>query len=530
MTRCPECSAVLGRDEDHTPEFDLPPLLVRFEHFLATKGRLGRAAGAVDPELPTRAKNVPAYPIESVKHRYSCMMTLVPALTEMGYLTKAEGSGRWVSVRERDVRDVSARQIADYFTRRYPPDRCRTHNDDCRRCCLPDHVSMYNKTCEAFRKMAEWLYFEEQLYGKPTWGKDKLAAVYAVARVVRLKEQPPEMNDVARVLAFRGWLMDEAGAPPYKGRAHGDAYDRALALAKKGSTAKEIADRIKVPYTTVCFWVRGQRAAGAPSRIRAEMPRSYGWALWFLTEIGARYEEMVHAEFPLEGPFARWDPRAGTLSLIGKGKWGGKPRTVTLTKDQGERMVELVAWRARLGKILRDWTGREPAPRLFVTLTDGPKSSGNVLRETPGPWNATMRRWAVRWNEHVTAKGEPDKTLNVALVASHKIGRAVSITKLALSGVSEKVIMEERGIDDHNTVERYIRLDREGKRGVLEAGAKSYANRANGDAGAGDESVSGAVLEELRALRKTVEDLRAEIGKKDERISDLTDRLTARVG
>ncbi|HYM39571.1 MAG TPA: hypothetical protein VEY12_05435 [Thermoplasmata archaeon] len=517
---------------DHAREFDLPPLLARFEHFLATKGRLGRAVGAVDPELPTRAKNVPAYPIESVKHRYSCLMTLVPALTEMGYLTKAEEPGRWVSVHDRDLRDVSARQIADYFVRRYPPDRCRTHTKGCTRCCLPCHVSMYNKTCEAFRKMAEWLYFEERLYDKPVWSKGKLAEVYAVARVVRLKEQPPEMNDVARVLAFRAWLMDEAEAPPFRTRAHGDAYERALALYEKLGSAKEVAARLKVPYTTVCFWIQGQRQPGGPSKIRAEMPRLYGWSLWFLTEIGARYEEMVHAEFPLEGPFARWDPRAGTVSLIGKGKWGGKPRTVTLTKEQGERMAELVAWRTRLGAVLREWTGHDPAPRLFVTLADSPTSTGNALRETPGPWNATLRRWAERFNEHVEGEGEPERALDISLVSSHKAGRAVSITKLALAGVSEKVIMEERGIDDHATVERYIRLDREGKRGVLEAAEQTLARRANGNPQAADDGVNGAVLEELRSLRKTVEELRAEIRGKDEelrrereRARELTDRL-----
>ncbi len=526
MTRCPECSQASGQPVDHTPDFDLPPLLVRFEHFLATKGRLGRAVGAVDPELPTRAHNVPAYPIESVKHRYSCVMTLVPALTEMGYLTKAKHPGRWVSIPGRDPRDVSARQVADYFLRRFPPDPCRTHDDHCTRCCLPHHVSMWNKSCEAFRKMAEWLHFSETLYGRAVWGKSKLAEVYAVARVVRLKQQPPEMNDVGRVLAFRAWLLEEADAPPARPRAHGDAYERALTLFREKGNAKEVAQKLNLPYTTVHFWVAGKRGTRAPSRIRMEMPRLYGFSLWFLTEIGARYEEMAHAEFPLDGPFARWDARAGTLSLVGKGKWGGKPRTVTLTREQNERIADLVSWRARLGEVLQAWTGRDPAPRLFVTLTDAPGSSGNPLRETPGPWNATLRRWAERWNAHLEAQGQTESALDISLVSSHRIGRAVSITKLALAGVSEKVIMEERGIEDHATVERYIRLDREGKRTVLEEAEQTLARRANGGSGETDDGVSSAVLEELRGLRKTVEDLRAELRAKDDRIAALTDRLT----
>ena len=528
MTRCLECSQVLGRDEDHTPAFHLPPLLVRFEHFLATRGLQDFPLGPTDPTLPTRAGKVPAKPMASIKHRYTCVMTLVPALTEMGYLEKADEAGRWNSVAGKDPRDVSARQIQDHLLRRFPQDPCRRHTEACHRCCLPHHISMYNKTCEAFRKMAEWLHFEERLYDKPVWSKDKLAEVYGVSRPVRYKVAPPEMNDVDRTLDFRAWLADEAKGPPVRGpakdsRDRRELYDRAIVMYREVKDAKEVSRCLRLPYGTVYYWVTG-RGGRRPSNeaIRTQMPRAYARSLWFLQETGARYEEMAHAEFPLEGPFVRWNRPAGTLTIVGKGREGGKMRTATLTMEQNNRLGELVAWRAELGKLLRDWTGRDPAPTLFVTLAAARSKAGNRLAESAGPWNETMKSWARRYNAWCEAQGHADRVIDVKLVTSHKIGRAVSITKLAREGVPEKVLMQERGIEDHNTVERYIRLSMEDRRAILEAaGNRLLARRTNGNPEASAVgNGNGILLEELRAFR-------AELREKDKRIQELTDRLLA---
>lgn len=545
MTRCPECSQVLGRDEDHTPAFSLPPTLSRFEHFLATKGLLGRSLGAVDVQLPMRSHDVPAKPITSVKHRYSCVSALVSALTEIGYLEKGEKAGRWNSIEGKVLRDLSSPEIRDYLRRRFPMDPCQQHTDDCRRCCMPHHLSMFNKTCEAFRKMAEWLYFEEgRQGGGSAWSKEKLVEVYGISRTVRYKVAPPTMNDVDRVLEFRAWLGTKAPPPSYRGEARKGARARALALYAETGSMKEVSRRLKLPLTTVWSWVQGRRESEAvPEAIRREMPRSYAWNLFFLQETGARYEEMVHAEFPLEGPYVRWDKSAGTLTIIGKGREGGKLRTVTLTKEQNGRFGELVAWRTRLTKLLRDRTGHDPAPRLFVTLSTSTKASGNPLSETAGPWNETLKTWARRYNDWCEKNDRKDRAIDPDLCTSHKIGRAVSITKLAREGVPERVLMLERGIEDHNTVERYIRFSTEDRRSMLEAAEKSLARRSNGTAGSdphgedagsfdvksGRESgnVNRAVLEELRALRETVDELRGELREKDKRIAELTDRILA---
>jgi hypothetical protein len=245
---------------------------------------------------------------------------------------------------------------------------------------------------------------------------------------------------------------------------------------------------------------------------------------------------MVHAEFPLEGPFVRWDKSAGTLTIIGKGREGGKLRTVTLTKEQNARLGELVAWRTRLSKLLRDRTGRDPAPRLFVTLSVSAKASGNPLSETAGPWNETLKTWARRYNDWCVKDGRKERAIDPDLCTSHKIGRAVSITKLAREGVPERVLMQERGIEDHTTLERYIRFSTEDRRAMLESAEKSLARRSNGtssaappgdgeDAGSGN--VNRAVLEELRGLRETVDELREELRGKDKRIAELTDRILA---
>jgi hypothetical protein len=482
MTRCPECSQASGVDVDHTPDYTLPPLLARFEHFVATKGILGEPQGAIDKDLPTRGKRVPSKEM-SAKHRVSCLATLLHGLTEMGFLQKGEGAGRWTFPTHPNLRDLSARQIQDYILRRFPRDPCRTHDARCVRCCLPHHLSMYNKTCEAFRKMAEWFYFEERFRDEPAWSKEKLIDVYAVARSRRYKRGSHEINPVELVLAFRDWLETKAVAP-WRGPAENfsgqrrKTYERALGLFESKYNAKEIAKRLGIPYSTAYYWcVKGRVRSAVYERVRAEMPRAYGFELWWLQETGSRYEEMVHAEFPLVGPFVTLNRGSGLLTIVGKGREGGKVRTVTLTKDQAAKVEEILKWRAQLGKVLREYTGRDPEPALFVTLADARKKSGGRLAENSGRWNTTLRAWAARYNAWCKANGRDAATIDPAFVTSHRIGRAVSITKLVKEGVAEKVVMLERGIEDHRTLEGYIHTTSEERREILERAEQSRLAR-----------------------------------------------------
>lgn len=424
MTRCPECSEASGVDVDHVPAYHLPPLLVRFEHFLATKGNLGRPIGAPDPTLPTRGGAVPTSPM-SPKHRATATETLVEVLTELGYLEHG-GPGRWTSVQGKDPRDVSAKQVLDYLTRRFPPDTCKTHRPkECKRCCLPHHLSMYNKVCEAFRKMAEWLHFTETLYGKPAWSKDKLVAVYGVTRRRPYVLRPPRMNDVESAHRFQEWLEGE--------------------------------DKL------------------------------YGYMVWFLQEFGARYEEMVHAEFPPvddgSGYFTL-NRRAGVVEIRGKGRDGGKVREVTLTPAREAKLAEILKWRKAFGAELQERTGREPEAVLFLNYGDRPDRVGLARNDQKASaFNRTLKRWGERFNAWAKEQGHPEYELDVELLASHKIGRPVYLTHRAASGVPEKVLMDEAGIGDHRTLERYLRFGTKERRDLM-----ARADRHNGNGHEGGES------------------------------------------
>ncbi len=512
--KCP----VEGCGEDHAPEFKaLPPRLAGFPHFLAFKGVLGRPMGAADPRLPTRAGAVPAEGM-SPKHRASCMSALLVPFVEMDFLGHEPGTGRWTTVEHKDVWEVSARQIQDYIDRRFPRDRCQRHvPGKCTRCCLPHHLSAYNKTCESFRKMGEWLALEEKAYGKPVWSVEKLVAVYAVTRRRKYAGRPPEINPVESSLAFREWLLVEASSP-VQDQESKPLYEKAVSLYKDLGNAKAVAKELGLPYPTVYGWLTGRSRGGSGFGVRGAMPREYGWQLWFLQELGGRYEDLVHAEYPPQGPSVKYDAKAGLLTITGKGRLGGKSRTVPLTEDQTRGFEELLAYRGRLGELLRTWTGRDPEPVLFLTLHDSPAKSGRRLDEAPGAWNRAMRTWAARSNVWLEEQGRGAEKLDLALVSSHKIGRATSITKLAKENVPEKVLMEIRGIADHATLERYVRPTSEETRELLEAAEKSRLARkaANGNGSVSpvdaieavitslDASVRGLVEPMLRGAQETI--------------------------
>jgi hypothetical protein len=475
VTRCAECSRSSGSVVDHAPRFSIDEL-AEFEHFLATRALLGRPLGRPDPDLPTKSGAVPSSPMASSKHRYRVMSTLSSVLTELGILARGSRPGQWVQTGALRIDEIAPDEIRAYILRRFPADPCRTHRDGCVRCCRPHHVSSYNHVCEAFRQLANFWYFEDTRYGKPTWTKERLRDVYVYTRRLKYKMRPPEINPVDAVLRFRAWLESEARPARSQDEA---VRARALALYKKTRNVAEVARQLKVPHTTAYYWC-SQAAAAAPVkgwRVRDDVARAHAYELWWLQEVGGRYEEIAHAEFPLEGPCARFVRSGSRLEILGKGVAGGKPRPVTLRDDQVLKLDGILAWRRELGKRLKAWTGRDPDPVLFVVLHDDPARAGRRYAEEPTSWNKSMKAWASRFNAWCEANGRPGDAINTDLVTSHKIGRAVSITRLARDGVAEKLIMEERGIEDHATLERYIRFADSEKKEILEAAhANGHAN------------------------------------------------------
>src|SRR6058998_3147896 len=72
--------------------------------------------------------------------------------------------------------------------------------------------------------------------------------------------------------------------------------------------------------------------------------------------------------------------------------------------------------------------------------------------------NHRVRKYVRAYNESCNRRGQPEHKLDVKLVSSHKIGRPVHITSLALAKVDDKVAMEETGIEDERTLARYKRF------------------------------------------------------------------------
>jgi hypothetical protein len=82
-------------------------------------------------------------------------------------------------------------------------------------------------------------------------------------------------------------------------------------------------------------------------------------------------------------------------------------------------------------------------------------------------WNHTLRKYVRSYNQFCGESGHPELVLDAALVSSHKIGRPVHITSLALAKVDDKVAMEETGIEDERTLARYKRFSDSERREML---------------------------------------------------------------
>src|SRR6058998_3251742 len=81
--------------------------------------------------------------------------------------------------------------------------------------------------------------------------------------------------------------------------------------------------------------------------------------------------------------------------------------------------------------------------------------------------NHRVRKYVRAYNESCNRRGQPEHKLDVKLVSSHKIGRPVHITSLALAKVDDKIAMEETGIEDERTLARYKRFSDSERREML---------------------------------------------------------------
>lgn len=82
-------------------------------------------------------------------------------------------------------------------------------------------------------------------------------------------------------------------------------------------------------------------------------------------------------------------------------------------------------------------------------------------------WNHTLRKYVHAYNKQCGESNHPELILDSRLVSSHKIGRPVHITSLALAKVDDKVAMEETGIEDERTLARYKRFSDSERREML---------------------------------------------------------------
>ena len=523
MTRCAECSEVQGRDVDHAPDVQLPPIPARFEHFLATRGALVRPVGRVDEDLPTIKHRVPGKPLAE-KNVWSIASKYAAMLTKLGVLAKG-GPGRWVTVDGKDVRDLGVEPFAAYMARRFPVQVCDACPPGCGRCCLEHHLNTYNAVCELLHKLALWLRFGETRFNRPVWSTDKVAAMYAVTARYAVKESDVLLPaDLETLLDFRAWLGTEAAAePPANGGASAEIVAKARAMYRRTKDAAAVARKLGLPHTTVYFWVTDRsRARGKDptyARLLKEQPRAIAAMLWMGQELYSRYEEIAYAEFPLAGPYVTLNRLEKSVRIVGKGREFGKPRTVFLTDEQIAELDRILAWRKDLGAYLKAWTGRKPDPTLFVVLHADPAKAGRSYSyRGSASYNRTLQAWARRYNESPRAK-DAGRAIDVARVGSHNIGRAVAITKALVAGMPEELVMDQAGIEESKTLKRYWRATGRDRRRIVDAmggGTAKPAGPTNGD-----------VLVELRALREEIRKKDEELRAERDRNRELQDRLVA---
>jgi len=269
------------------------------------------------------------------------------------------------------------------------------------------HIGSWNKVADAFHRLAQYFRYERTFREGPSWSHEKLLAVYNTTPTLQYRVPPPSMNSVPKAVAFREWLLG-----------HEDSQ-------------KQI----------------------------------YGWMIWLGQVFGLRYSEWIAAELPMEGPRFRVDLAAGKVYVTGKGRLGGKMRSVTITPEREAGLRRLAGWRESLGTRLTD-DGVAVAPILFPNLAPR-HQRGSARNPDVAAWNHTVRKYVRVYNNRCEQSNHPELILDSKLVSSHKIGRPVHITSLALAKVDDKVAMEETGIEDERTLARYKRFSDSDRREML---------------------------------------------------------------
>lgn len=385
----------------HSAELD------RIEHWLLEGGGLRRTTDLREKGLPVTRPGVwipgNPLPISTVSRM---MRRLRKVLRDMGYLQPGR-RGKLSRPTGKVLRQLSIDQIKSYVDRLYPP-RCqgRCMGPRCT-CCRMHHIGSWNKVADAFHRLAQYFRYERTFREGPSWSHEKLLAIYNVTPTLQYRVPPPSMNPVPKAVAFREWLLGQS------------------------DTQKQI----------------------------------YGWMVWLGQVFGLRYSEWIGAEWPMEGPRFKVDFAAGKVYVTGKGRLGGKTRSVTITIQREAGLRKLAMWRESLGASMAN-EGVEVTPILFPNLAPRHRR-GKPRNPDVAAWNHTLQKYVHAYNRYCGDSGHPELILDSRLVSSHKIGRPVHITSLALAKVDDKVAMEETGIEDERTLARYKRFSDAERREML---------------------------------------------------------------
>ncbi len=415
----------------HASELD------RLEHWLLEGGGLRRTTDLKEKGVPLTRPGVwtpgNPLPISTVSRT---MRRVRKILADTGYLQPGK-RGRLARPTGMVLRQLSVDQIKAYVDRLYPP-RCqgRCAGPRCK-CCRMHHIGSWNKIADAFHRLAQYFRYERTFREGPSWSHEKLLAVYNVTPTLQYRVPPPMMNPVPKAVAFREWLL---------GR-------------------------------------------------QDDQKRIYGWMIWLGQVFGLRYSEWIAAEWPMDGPRFQVDFAAGKVNVTGKGRLGGKTRSVTITPEREAGLMRLASWRKSLGTELAGG-GLAVAPILFPNLAPR-HQRGRPRNADVAAWNHTVRKYVRVYNNHCEASGHPELVLDPKLVSSHKIGRPVHITSLALAKVDDKVAMEETGIEDERTLARYKRFSDSERREMLSK-TDRISSGPNSARGAGPTGPPRELLEVLR--------------------------------
>lgn len=256
----------------------------RFEHWLLEGGSLRRVTDIGLKGVPLTRPGiwVPGNPLP-VSTVSRIMRRVRKILGDLGYVERRP-RGRWVTIPGNPIRRMTIPQVKDYVDGLYSS-RCqnRCSGRFCR-CCRMHHIGSWNKIADAFHRLGQYFHYGKTFRDEPSWSHEKLLQLYNVTPTLQYRVPPPMMNPVPKAVAFREWLLH-----------HEDVQ-------------KQI----------------------------------YGWMMWLGQVFGLRYSEWIAAEWPMEGPRFKVDLSTGKVYVTGKGRLGGKTRSVTITPERETGLQRLL--------------------------------------------------------------------------------------------------------------------------------------------------------------------------------------------